>query len=70
MQELAEIRVTGEFLKVLKCVACSYNDWGSIMTYFYEEFREVNGNLKTFKPFYQVFCSEFVKNELRHFLLG
>ncbi|VDM18977.1 unnamed protein product [Wuchereria bancrofti] len=55
IQSASDFRVAGEFLKVLKCIASSYNDWGTIMTYFYGEFREVNGDLKTFKQFYQNF---------------
>ncbi|KAK6103759.1 hypothetical protein QQG55_13705 [Brugia pahangi] len=55
MQSASDFRIAGEFLKILKCIASSHNDWGTIMTYFYGEFREVNGDLKTFKQFYQNF---------------
>ncbi|EJD76460.1 hypothetical protein LOAG_16589 [Loa loa] len=55
IQAVADFRVADEFLKVLKCIACSYKDWGAIMTFFYGEFQEVNGSLQTFKQFYQNF---------------
>ncbi|KAL3994944.1 hypothetical protein ACH3XW_23785 [Acanthocheilonema viteae] len=48
-------RISDEFLKVLKYIACSYNDWNAIMAYFYGAFREVNGSQKTFKRLYQNF---------------
>uniref|UniRef100_A0A915PYM5 Edg1 TPR repeats region domain-containing protein n=1 Tax=Setaria digitata TaxID=48799 RepID=A0A915PYM5_9BILA len=53
VQAMVDLRVVGEFLKVLKCIAYGCSDWDTVMTYFYENFREVNGELKTFKHFYQ-----------------
>ncbi|VDK88076.1 unnamed protein product, partial [Onchocerca ochengi] len=65
VQGIVDCRVADGFLKVLKCIACSCKDWGRIMTYFYGEFREVNGSLKTFKKFYQNF-DEDMKNLLNY----
>ncbi|KAM3718379.1 Protein edg-1 [Dirofilaria immitis] len=61
VQSIVDFRVANEFLKVLKRIACSCKDWSAMMTYFYGEFREVNGDLKTFKQFYQNF-DEDMKN--------
>lgn len=61
LESLADLHVANEFLKVLKHVACNYKDWNAIMAYFYETFREMNGNQKNFKRFYQVFHSKFTR---------
>ncbi|CAG9535324.1 unnamed protein product, partial [Cercopithifilaria johnstoni] len=63
VEALADPRAADEFLKVLKHIACSYNDWNAIMAYFFGAFRELNGSNKTFKRLYQNF-EEDMKNFL------
>uniref|UniRef100_A0A0R3RZR4 THO complex subunit 2 n=1 Tax=Elaeophora elaphi TaxID=1147741 RepID=A0A0R3RZR4_9BILA len=65
VEALADLHFADEFLKVLKYIACSYNDWNAIMTYFYGAFRDVNGSPKTFKHLYQNF-DEDVRNLLSY----